>query len=992
MPTAASLTFLPMRFSDMPFRITLPPSGLSGVVTCVNEIEPYQIINGITTTYPKIYLYANIKPDASGYDVDFSGVFFNHAAYNIPVPEPNQGTIIEESKHFLFYRHKYWYERPNEAPTSPTETTDTLPVMRGGVGWPDFTVWQHNFFTDYQKDARRFLTWQPNNKTIADDQEEFLYFLVNFTPIPSQIKLWVSVTYTDGTSDLTVAMFKSGLSQYRHYAIPVGYKALRLHLRSKAVSSYSVYLTNENDQTVSETRTYQVDDLYYENPVKLLFQNSLGGFDTLRFTGNISKTQKTTRQIAQAIIPKDVTKTFLQNFPINLQGTPGISIGTGPMQPDGWLSYLQELDLSQRIFELSPKGLVGLTLEESTTIPTYIRNQKVEFTTFKFSYHFSNQNHSDIPPPPVVDIVVPPPPPDPVVINLTALKDFNNRTPANAAVIRVTVGVTNNHSATVTNVVMTDVIPTGLAWQSTTDTRVTHVGATVTITFPEILSGATELAEFWVTVTATAGTNVVNTVTIDSCAEGDVATTHDTATRDITVAGSTAPEGGDGAAAGFPDPAKTQLGFTIFNNIATSGNDWNVFTNMVTTAKNEGFTLVKLRIGWTDLMPNSPSDTINWTGIDAYVNYVLAKNMLVELNLELLRIDQRHLNGTEKFSNFYPDADIMRYQDGTLANFLGTNVMCSFQSTTGIPHIIDFCDQVANHFEALQAANKIYGVNIYYGDNAEQCMPSDPATSKTTDYGSVTIAAYRDWLLEKYGTIGALNAAHLTSYTLFSQVNPPYPIINGGTQNGIFDTVPGEDWLGFRFQSQKEFFDAISATFKAVNSSYKMHYTVASLGGYQAVNLQSSVDVETAMANAEGCYSSDKGFGNDKKIFAIDLFKGTHPTKRAATEVDLTDVYTNGMYYDAFRVPKLCYQHGASAVYFVLFYLPSQLTDLHNYIAPLVLDYVQQPIASRSPASTLNYNTTDLLQGNEYTAIAWLTSSGSDRATQVNVVQNNDLY
>ena len=109
------------------------------------------------------------------------------------------------------------------------------------------------------------------------DQPEFLYYLVNFTPRPPELRLRVDVYYTDGSTDTLTAQKMTTVGQYVVYSMPVGFTALGLPAReaaqAKQVHRYQVWVSNESGQRLIEVRTYFVHRDYEPNVRYLLFAN-----------------------------------------------------------------------------------------------------------------------------------------------------------------------------------------------------------------------------------------------------------------------------------------------------------------------------------------------------------------------------------------------------------------------------------------------------------------------------------------------------------------------------------------------------------------------------------------------------------------------------------------------------------------------------------------------------------------------------------------------
>lgn len=179
----------------------------------------------------------------------------------------------------------YTSHKAQQATTVQTGTNQMLWAIKGGIQEEYFEEWKDTFFTDYIGARRSFLTFQNTEKKVRQDAPEYLYWLSNISPTPSKIKLRIEVQYEDNTSEIMTGSELSGILPFAVYCIPVGATVLLLGNLPKVVVSYRVWLSDEANQRLTEARKYVLDYSYERNIRYILYQNSLGGFDTLCLTG-----------------------------------------------------------------------------------------------------------------------------------------------------------------------------------------------------------------------------------------------------------------------------------------------------------------------------------------------------------------------------------------------------------------------------------------------------------------------------------------------------------------------------------------------------------------------------------------------------------------------------------------------------------------------------------------------------------------------------------
>lgn len=282
---------------------------------------------------------------------------------------------------------------------STAYTNNLVPTwcFKMGLTESDFDQWGTRFTSTYQSSARQFLTWQPNFKRVTPTQEEYLYFLLNFTPTPSTVKLRVKAVYTDATEQLLTPLSLSGVQLGQVVCVPVGVYILGANPLKK-LQSYHVWLSNENDERLSEVRTYFVEYRTFSQSRGLLFSNSFNCFDTLHLTGVSTESLQAKRYAAYREKPLFLASDFTEFYVVERSGTRELTVSTGFFERNvsEQLRYLDELLLTEECYLITDRNHEPLELL-TNTIVDHNDNPDLVARQFVFRFVREQKSHSRLP-------------------------------------------------------------------------------------------------------------------------------------------------------------------------------------------------------------------------------------------------------------------------------------------------------------------------------------------------------------------------------------------------------------------------------------------------------------------------------------------------------------------------------------------------------------------------------------------------------------------
>ncbi|MCK8492881.1 DUF5977 domain-containing protein [Spirosoma sp. RP8] len=413
MDALTPLTFLPLRLSRNPMAYTIDAvadsqnrSGLGYFLTLkmpktYGSGDYAELLTLPGREFPpRKELGATIYPGAT-FDV---GIFIDDFLSRT-APTPDQVGIVTCGDMITPYLTQTRVEQDGALVAGTDKTLPLEYAIKGALSVEQFAGWRDQFFTTYLAQSRQFLTWQPNEKWVDTVQPEFLYYLVNFTPKPAELRLRVDIAYSDGSIDTLTAQRMTTVNQYMVYCMPVGFVALGLPEREaatgKKVHSYQVWIANESAQRLSEVRTYYVNRDYEANILYLLFANSLGGYDTLRCTGQSARTLTVVGTDSQRALDPQYLPTTAEIFRNNRIGERTLAVATGLRDGDE-LNYLSEVVLSEEVYLVAQEGFVALSLPDSTDTALALRSDDEDLAGRILMFRFAKNEvaYSNLPSPP----------------------------------------------------------------------------------------------------------------------------------------------------------------------------------------------------------------------------------------------------------------------------------------------------------------------------------------------------------------------------------------------------------------------------------------------------------------------------------------------------------------------------------------------------------------------------------------------------------------
>lgn len=149
--------------------------------------------------------------------------------------------------------------------------------------------------------------------------------------------------------------------------------------------SYEVWISNESIFQVSEVRTFQVDYREYESVRYLMFQNSLGGYDTVRCVGSPVESVAVQRQIVERFTDYDYLPTISEILINSVTGQRQISLNVGNWLTAEYRTYFEDLLISQEYYIVDNEEFIPLVPGFTDLVTHNVSEWPIE-RTLQFTY------------------------------------------------------------------------------------------------------------------------------------------------------------------------------------------------------------------------------------------------------------------------------------------------------------------------------------------------------------------------------------------------------------------------------------------------------------------------------------------------------------------------------------------------------------------------------------------------------------------------------
>lgn len=225
--------------------------------------------------------------------------------------------------------------------------SETLPFFYARISDDSFEQYGQTYLENLRRVGNPFLTFSPRLKKTKINTPQYLHYINNLNDTPTTITFNCTLILHDGTRIGYQIDSYTGTTLNQIIGCNVSLSAV---LSSQTyipeeVERYEIYLSDQSQKVISETRVYIIDDSFSEDTITIMYRNCFSVFETLEFDG-------------QAIFTDDYTfNTFqTENQVIDYDTTviPKLNLKTAALEKD-WLKYIAEdLMISDEIYLVLP--------------------------------------------------------------------------------------------------------------------------------------------------------------------------------------------------------------------------------------------------------------------------------------------------------------------------------------------------------------------------------------------------------------------------------------------------------------------------------------------------------------------------------------------------------------------------------------------------------------------------------------------------------------
>lgn len=325
---------------------------------------------------------------------DIHRLFADQVYSSFRFPEPVSPLMVARPEACREYRIRYFEQYGPDLAVQTVSESEPFFVLAGGVSLLQAAIYNRQGTSFWEKLGYNgyFLTWQPDNKPITRYQTEKLYYLLQ-EPV-SQLILRRAYFFTNGTgnhSEPVASIEDPAVKQVYELTITPFVQNVP-GWETNLLDYFQVWMEDEKMNRISEIRTYRMDYTRYENPRLFFFRNSLGGYDTLRTTGNQEDSLEYDRTTVDLETGSGFTEQDHRFSQFTVTEIRVFKANTGWITPEN-SAWIRDFFLSRQVYQILRTKLVPIVI--TTTQVVHRRDRRELYSLdFEYRYSFSNDQYT----------------------------------------------------------------------------------------------------------------------------------------------------------------------------------------------------------------------------------------------------------------------------------------------------------------------------------------------------------------------------------------------------------------------------------------------------------------------------------------------------------------------------------------------------------------------------------------------------------------------
>ena len=325
---------------------------------------------------------------------DLQRLFADHVYSAFRFPESTTPLILLRPDACREYRIRHYEQYGSDLMVQSVTESESFFVLSGGISPIQEAIYKRQGTSYWEKLQYNgyFLTWQPKEKPVTRHQTEKLYYLLPMAV--SRLILRRAYFFTDGTGNhLEPAFSIDDPEPMKVYELNITPSIQNVPgWETDLLDYFQVWMEDEKMNRISEIRTYRMDHTRCENPRLFFFRNSLGGYDTLRTTGDQEDSLEYERTTVDVETGSGFTEQDHRFSQFTVTETRVFKANTGWITPEN-SAWIRDFFLSRQVFRILGTKLVPIVI---TTTQVVHRRDRRELCSmdFEYLYSFSNDQYN----------------------------------------------------------------------------------------------------------------------------------------------------------------------------------------------------------------------------------------------------------------------------------------------------------------------------------------------------------------------------------------------------------------------------------------------------------------------------------------------------------------------------------------------------------------------------------------------------------------------